>query len=172
MKKILTLSFIFLSLTFLSGCGGSGYAITYDTSPQGASVYCEGKKQGYSPVTLYYDFDKTKTYGKTKRCYAQWSSTGKENYSRTWNLKKFPNGVRQTLDIPKNSNVLIVEDVITTGKSALECAKIIEENKDKVNQYKAGKEKLFGFFVGQTMKVSGGTANPQLVNDILKKKLK
>ena len=103
MKKILLI--LFLSLTFLSGCGGSGYSITYDTSPQGASVYCDGKKQGFSPVTLYYDFDTTKTYGKTKRCYAQWSSTGKENYSRTWNLKKFPNGVRQTLDIPKNSNL-------------------------------------------------------------------
>ena len=44
--------------------------------------------------------------------------------------------------------------------------------KDKVIQYKAGKEKLFGFFVGQAMKISSGTANPQLVNDILKKKLK
>jgi len=31
---------------------------------------------------------------------------------------------------------------------------------------------LFGFFVGQAMKASGGTANPQLVNDILKNKLK
>jgi aspartyl-tRNA(Asn)/glutamyl-tRNA(Gln) amidotransferase subunit B len=50
--------------------------------------------------------------------------------------------------------------------------KILEENKDKVSQYKSGKDKLFGFFVGQAMKVSGGTANPQLVNDILKKKLK
>jgi aspartyl-tRNA(Asn)/glutamyl-tRNA(Gln) amidotransferase subunit B len=50
--------------------------------------------------------------------------------------------------------------------------KILDENKDKVDQYKAGKEKLFGFFVGQTMQVSRGTANPQLVNDILKKKLK
>jgi len=50
--------------------------------------------------------------------------------------------------------------------------KILDENKDKVIQYKAGKEKLFGFFVGQTMKISGGTANPQLVNDILKNKLK
>ena len=50
--------------------------------------------------------------------------------------------------------------------------KILGENKDKVTQYKAGKEKLFGFFVGQTMKVSGGTANPQLVNDILKNKLR
>ena len=50
--------------------------------------------------------------------------------------------------------------------------KILEENKDKVSQYKSGKDKLFGFFVGQTMKVSGGTANPRLVNDILKTKLK
>ena len=50
--------------------------------------------------------------------------------------------------------------------------KILETNKDKVSQYKSGKDKLFGFFVGQAMKVSGGTANPQLVNEILKKKLK
>ena len=50
--------------------------------------------------------------------------------------------------------------------------KILKDNKEKVIQYKSGKDKLFGFFVGQTMKVSGGTANPQLVNDILKNKLK
>jgi aspartyl-tRNA(Asn)/glutamyl-tRNA(Gln) amidotransferase subunit B len=50
--------------------------------------------------------------------------------------------------------------------------KILSENKDKVDQYKSGKDKLFGFFVGQVMKVSGGKANPQLVNEILKKKLK
>jgi len=50
--------------------------------------------------------------------------------------------------------------------------KIISENKDKVTQYKSGKDKLFGFFVGQVMKVSGGKANPQLVNEILKQKLK
>ena len=50
--------------------------------------------------------------------------------------------------------------------------KILDENKDKVEQYKSGKDKLFGFFVGQVMKISGGKANPQLVNEILKKKLK
>ena len=50
--------------------------------------------------------------------------------------------------------------------------KILTENKDKVDQYKSGKDKLLGFFVGQVMKVSGGKANPQLVNEILKKKLK
>ena len=49
---------------------------------------------------------------------------------------------------------------------------IINKNKDKVSQYKAGKVKLFGFFVGQVMKISEGKANPQLVNEILKKLLK
>jgi len=49
--------------------------------------------------------------------------------------------------------------------------KVIADNPDNVKEYKSGKEKLFGFFVGQVMKVSGGKANPQLVNEILKKKL-
>ena len=42
---------------------------------------------------------------------------------------------------------------------------------EKAIEYKQGKEKLFGFFVGQAMKASGGKANPQLINEILKKKL-
>ena len=50
--------------------------------------------------------------------------------------------------------------------------KILSDNKDKVEQYKSGKDKLFGFFVGQVMKISGGKANPQLANQILKDKLK
>ena len=48
---------------------------------------------------------------------------------------------------------------------------IIKENQDKVKEYKSGKDKLFGFFVGQVMKVSEGKANPKLVNEILKDKL-
>ena len=48
---------------------------------------------------------------------------------------------------------------------------IIQNHKDKVEEYLAGKEKLFGFFVGQVMKESKGKANPQLVNQILNKKL-
>ena len=50
-------------------------------------------------------------------------------------------------------------------------ATVISKNQDKVAQYKSGKEKLFGYFVGEVMKVSKGKANPQLVNEILKKKL-
>ena len=48
---------------------------------------------------------------------------------------------------------------------------VISKNQDKVTQYKSGKEKLFGYFVGEVMKASKGKANPKLVNEILKKKL-
>ena len=50
--------------------------------------------------------------------------------------------------------------------------KVIAENPKNVEAYKSGKDKLFGFFVGQVMKNSNGKANPKLVNEILKKKLK
>ena len=48
---------------------------------------------------------------------------------------------------------------------------VLGENAAKVAEYKGGKEKLFGFFVGQVMKKTGGKANPKIVNDILRKKL-
>ena len=48
---------------------------------------------------------------------------------------------------------------------------IIAANADKVAEYKSGKDKLFGFFVGQTMKESKGTANPAKVNELLKSRL-
>ena len=48
---------------------------------------------------------------------------------------------------------------------------ILNENNDQVNAYKSGKDKLFGFFVGQVMKATQGKANPGLVNELLKKKL-
>ncbi|MEA3315724.1 MAG: Asp-tRNA(Asn)/Glu-tRNA(Gln) amidotransferase subunit GatB [Campylobacterota bacterium] len=48
---------------------------------------------------------------------------------------------------------------------------ILANNQDKVEQYKSGKDKLFGFFVGQTMKASKGSANPQIVNKLLKDRL-
>ena len=48
---------------------------------------------------------------------------------------------------------------------------ILNENNNQVNAYKSGKDKLFGFFVGQVMKATQGKANPGLVNELLKKKL-
>ncbi|MBM4387280.1 MAG: Asp-tRNA(Asn)/Glu-tRNA(Gln) amidotransferase subunit GatB, partial [Deltaproteobacteria bacterium] len=49
---------------------------------------------------------------------------------------------------------------------------VISENASEVEKYRAGKESLFGFFVGQAMKKSRGKANPQIVNRILKEKLR
>ncbi len=48
---------------------------------------------------------------------------------------------------------------------------VIARNQDKVAEYKSGKDKLFGFFVGQTMKASKGSANPAKVNELLKERL-
>lgn len=48
---------------------------------------------------------------------------------------------------------------------------ILANNEDKVAEYKGGKEKMFGFFVGQVMKASKGAANPQIINKLLKERL-
>ena len=48
---------------------------------------------------------------------------------------------------------------------------VLASNADKVEEYKGGKEKLFGFFVGQVMKASKGSANPAKVNQLLKERL-
>ena len=56
-----------------------------------------------------------------------------------------------------------IEEIITA---------VIQENPSQVKAYLGGKEKLFGFFVGQVMKLTEGKANPQTVNNILKAKLK
>ncbi len=48
---------------------------------------------------------------------------------------------------------------------------VLDANRDKIEEYRAGKEKLFGFFVGQVMKASKGSANPAKVNQLLKERL-
>lgn len=64
-----------------------------------------------------------------------------------------------------------LKQVTDTGAIEAVIDEVLAANPDKVEQYRGGKDKLFGFFVGQVMKVSGGKANPQVVNDLLKKKL-
>jgi aspartyl-tRNA(Asn)/glutamyl-tRNA(Gln) amidotransferase subunit B len=61
-----------------------------------------------------------------------------------------------------------------TDEAALEktIAGVIAANPTQIEQYRAGKEKLFGYFVGQVMKATEGKANPQLINELLKKMLK
>jgi len=58
-----------------------------------------------------------------------------------------------------------------TGAIDKVIAEVLAANADKVAEYRSGKDKLFGFFVGQTMKAMAGKANPQVVNELLKKAL-
>jgi aspartyl-tRNA(Asn)/glutamyl-tRNA(Gln) amidotransferase subunit B len=50
-------------------------------------------------------------------------------------------------------------------------AEVLAKNPGQLEQYRSGKEQLFGFFVGQTMKAMAGKANPQIVNERLRAKL-
>ncbi len=75
----------------------------------------------------------------------------------------------------KDAETVVKEQGLVQVSDTGAIEKIIEEairaNPGQVSDYKAGKEKLFGFFVGQVMKASKGKANPDLVNQLLKKKL-
>ncbi len=64
-----------------------------------------------------------------------------------------------------------LRQVTDTGAIEASIDAILAANGDKVADYRSGKDKLFGFFVGQVMKATGGKANPALVNQILKQKL-
>ena len=92
-----------LLISFLSGCA-SGYSITYNTEPIGASIICNGQNKGYSPVTLNYspdENDKENGIFRTIPCGAIWSSGVSKSFSTTWDLKEFPDGVRGTLQRPR-----------------------------------------------------------------------
>ena len=64
-----------------------------------------------------------------------------------------------------------LKQVADSGAIEALIAQVITANPDKVAEYRAGKDKLFGFFVGQVMAKSGGKANPAMVNDVLKQRL-
>ena len=64
-----------------------------------------------------------------------------------------------------------LKQVSDTGAIEKIIDEVLAASPQQLEQYRAGKDKLFGYFVGQTMKATKGQANPQVVNDILKKKL-
>ena len=107
-----------------------------------------------------------------------------------------PQGLAELLIMKRKGEVsgpiakAVLEEMFNTGKSASEIVKakgltqvsdegalekIVDEvmarNQQQVLQYRSGKEQVFGFFVGQVMKASGGKANPAKVNELLKRKL-
>ncbi|MCK9455351.1 MAG: Asp-tRNA(Asn)/Glu-tRNA(Gln) amidotransferase subunit GatB [Sulfurimonas sp.] len=74
-------------------------------------------------------------------------------------------------EVDEAIDTLGLKQVSDTGAIEAICDAVINANQDKVAEYKGGKDKLFGFFVGQVMKESKGSANPATVNEILKAKL-
>ena len=79
------------------------------------------------------------------------------------------------IETGRDASVIIEEKGLkqVSDSGAIEALidQVLQDNQDKVEEYRGGKDKLFGFFVGQTMKLSQGQANPAMVNELLKAKL-
>ena len=73
-----------------------------------------------------------------------------------------PSAIVESRGLKQTSDTGAIEKVI---------GEVLAANPEKVAEYRGGKDKLFGFFVGQTMKAMQGKANPQVVNELLKKAL-
>ena len=86
----------------------------------------------------------------------------KEVFEEMWNSEKSPDEIIQEKGLKQVTDSSEIEKIIN---------QVLEQNQSQLEQYKAGKDKLFGFFVGQVMKISKGKANPKQVNKILKEKL-
>ena len=91
------------------------------------------------------------------------SKQAKEIFDRMWNNSEKPT------DIINNEGLKQISDVNELNKIV---DNIIKNNYKSVEEYQSGKEKLFGFFVGQVMKETKGMGNPKIINEILKGKLK
>jgi aspartyl-tRNA(Asn)/glutamyl-tRNA(Gln) amidotransferase subunit B len=83
----------------------------------------------------------------------------KELYAKTKGTSASPSALVAELGMAQVSD---------PGAIKAACAKIVADNPKQVDQYRAGKTSVFGFFVGQVMKATKGSANPQLVNETLK----
>jgi aspartyl-tRNA(Asn)/glutamyl-tRNA(Gln) amidotransferase subunit B len=86
----------------------------------------------------------------------------KDVFAFMWESGKAPQDIVKEKGLEQVSDTGAIEGVIDA---------ILSANADKVAEYRSGKDKLFGFFVGQVMKQMAGKANPALVNDVLLKKL-
>ena len=95
------------------------------------------------------------------------SGTVSGKIAKTVFEQMYISGMRAAM-IVKEQGLVQVKD---EGAIELVVDEILAENPAEVEQFKAGKEKLLGFFVGQIMRKTKGKANPQLVNEILLKKL-
>ena len=87
----------------------------------------------------------------------------KSVYERMVETGKEPDGLIKELGLEQISDEKEIREIIKS---------VMEKNQKEVEQYRAGKEKVFGFFVGQVMKATGGKANPSMVNELLRKNLK
>ena len=92
---------IFLTVLSFVVVGCSSYPVTFNTNPPGALLVCGGVSRGYTPVTLYADFENDNYY--MPECEAIWVSGARATYPTYWGdaVEQYPSGVQSTLQRPE-----------------------------------------------------------------------
>lgn len=90
-------------------------------------------------------------------------SSAKKLFANMVETNGDPDDIIQRLGLSQIMDASIIEQAVDL---------VLQQNAQQVEQYKNGKEQLFGFFVGMSMKALKGNGSPSIINEILKKKLK
>ncbi|NTV46574.1 MAG: hypothetical protein HGB11_08680 [Chlorobiales bacterium] len=128
---------VIYSMVGLVGCA-SNHSITFDSSPQGATIMCDHNNFGYTPQTVYVTREKyEKASSQMNECSAIWSSGYKKEYGR-FSTTQFPYAVRQTLERPTGEGY--TQDIefalkVENTKSQKRQAAAIESAADAVQNY-------------------------------------
>jgi aspartyl-tRNA(Asn)/glutamyl-tRNA(Gln) amidotransferase subunit B len=170
------------------------YVEQFGIPPYDAAVLTSDK-----PVSQFYE--RVCAIASDKKAASNWTMgevlrVVKDQSIGVWDLKFTPEHLGELINLISDGTIsgkiakTVFEDMLAEGKAPGQVVKdknlivindsgaiegfikdILDKNQDSVAAYKGGKVKLLGFFVGQVMKVSGGKANPDQVNQILKKHL-
>lgn len=170
---------------YISELGLSKYDAEVLVADEEAATYFEEASQGTNAKVVA-NWLTSELFGKLNK-----------NSLTLGECKITPKMLQEIVSLIENNTIsgkiakIVFEEMFITGKDAAVIIKekslvqvsdrgtiepiieqIIAANPKEVEEYRSGKDKLFGFFVGQAMKQTGGKASPQLVNELLKEKLK
>ncbi len=139
-------------------CGNPKAAANWIMSDVVRGLNESGKQISESPVSA-------ERLGKMIRLIDNGTISGKiakTVFNEMWTSGKDPESIVKEKGLVQITDTGAIEKIVDD---------VIAANPDQLAQYRSGKDKLFGFFVGQVMKLSKGQASPELVNDLLKRKL-
>jgi aspartyl-tRNA(Asn)/glutamyl-tRNA(Gln) amidotransferase subunit B len=168
----------------MESLGLSAYDASVLSADQASALYFEAASAGHD-AKLVANWVTAELFGRLNKlgCTIEDCPVSAENFSGLITLiendtisgKIAKTVLDKMVETGRDAKSIVESEGLTqvTDTGAIEAVidQVMAANPDKVAEFKSGKDKLFGFFVGQVMKLTEGKANPQAVNDILRSKL-